>query len=118
MVGARHNSGHNISGYSHLQILNGVFSITSTILQVLFINLTFIKVTFKKSLTNYLDFFWDCKSCEEVEQPRTQLRLSIFSICQQFQQKSVCMSYSLMSTRWFQSLFVHLYCYINFVLCV
>jgi len=43
MVGAHHNSGHSISGYSHLQMFNGVFSITSTILQILFINLTFIK---------------------------------------------------------------------------
>eukprot|EP00088_Acartia_fossae_P065240 TRINITY_DN8043_c0_g1_i2.p1 TRINITY_DN8043_c0_g1~~TRINITY_DN8043_c0_g1_i2.p1 ORF type:complete len:570 (+),score=103.47 TRINITY_DN8043_c0_g1_i2:59-1768(+) len=41
LVGANYKS--NFTGYSRLQIVNGVFSVTSTIVQVIFINLTFVK---------------------------------------------------------------------------
>lgn len=41
LVGTNYDS--IIAGYSHLQITNGVFSVTSAVLQIIFINLTFIK---------------------------------------------------------------------------
>jgi len=44
MVGANFKSENTAgSGYLHLQIVNGVFSVTSTVLQIIFIHLTFIK---------------------------------------------------------------------------